>query len=108
MEKVKVGVIGLGMMGNTHLDVYAKREDVDVVAVADACPERLSGQEMAQGNVDGQAQGGDDEAVRGIHRVIFPRTTGQRAPVALGRLLGLPCIVSLASTAKRSASFASG
>ena len=30
-----VGVIGLGMMGLTHLDAYAKRSDVKVVAVSD-------------------------------------------------------------------------
>jgi predicted dehydrogenase len=54
---VKVGVIGLGMMGNTHLDVYSKRSDVQVVAIADLDPDRLSGKVKAGGNVKGQAEG---------------------------------------------------
>jgi predicted dehydrogenase len=57
---INVGVIGLGMMGLTHLDVYAKRSDANVVAVADRDPARLSGQSRATGNVDGQAQGAFD------------------------------------------------
>ena len=35
---VRVGVIGLGMMGVTHLDVYAKLQGVKVAAIADADP----------------------------------------------------------------------
>src|SRR4051794_7689389 len=57
---INVGVIGLGMMGLTHLDAYAKRSDVKVVAIADKDPERLSGKKRAAGNVEGQAQGGFD------------------------------------------------
>ncbi|MEX0774171.1 MAG: Gfo/Idh/MocA family oxidoreductase [Phycisphaeraceae bacterium] len=57
---IKVGVIGLGMMGNTHLDVYAQRDDVEIVAVADIDPKRLAGKEKAGGNIKGQAQGGFD------------------------------------------------
>jgi len=57
---LNVGVIGLGMMGNTHLDVYAKRKDVKVVAVADLIPDRLSGKVKVGGNVKGQAQGSFD------------------------------------------------
>jgi predicted dehydrogenase len=57
---INVGVIGLGMMGQTHLDVYAKRADVRVVAVADRDPARLSGKVRAAGNVEGQAQGAFD------------------------------------------------
>ena len=56
----RVGVIGLGMMGNTHLDVYAKRDDVEVVAISDLLPDRLSGETVVGGNVEGQAQGGFD------------------------------------------------
>ena len=58
----KVGIIGLGMMGATHLDVYAKREDTRVVAVADVDPDRRSGKTIAAGNIKGQAQGGFDFA----------------------------------------------
>ena len=55
---LNVGVIGLGMMGWTHLDSYARRKDVKVVAVSDSNPKRLSGEERAAGNIDGQAEGG--------------------------------------------------
>ena len=57
---IRVGVIGLGMMGNTHLDVYSKRGDVEVVAISDLNPDRLSGKVKAAGNVEGQAQGAFD------------------------------------------------
>jgi len=54
----KVGVIGLGMMGLTHLDAYRKREDVMIAAISDKDPDRLSGKVQAAGNVEGQAQEG--------------------------------------------------
>ena len=59
---INVGVIGLGMMGQTHLDVYAKRDDVKVFALADIDPERLSGKAKAGGNIEGQSQGEADFA----------------------------------------------
>ena len=62
----RVGVIGLGMMGGTHLDVYAKRDDAQVVAISDLIPDRLSGKEKAAGNVEGQAQGGFDFNAAGL------------------------------------------
>lgn len=55
-----VGVIGLGMMGMTHLDVYAGRSDLKVVAVADLDEARRTGRAKAGGNIEGQAQGGFD------------------------------------------------
>ena len=57
---INVGVIGLGMMGSTHLDVYSKRDDVRIVAISDIIPERLSGENKARGNIEGQSQGGVD------------------------------------------------
>ena len=57
---INVGVIGLGMMGATHLDVYARRADVRVVAVADPREELRTGKAKATGNIEGQAQGGVD------------------------------------------------
>ena len=59
-SKIRVGVIGLGMMGLTHLDVYDKLPNVTITAIADINVQRLSGQEQAKGNVEGQAQGGLD------------------------------------------------
>ncbi len=57
---VKVGVVGLGMMGMTHLDVYSKRQDVQVVAIADRNEDLLTGKAQAKGNIEGQAQGSFD------------------------------------------------
>ncbi|MEM7624153.1 MAG: Gfo/Idh/MocA family oxidoreductase [Planctomycetota bacterium] len=57
---LRVGVIGLGMMGQTHLDAYAKMPGVKVTAVADLDEDRLSGKSTAGGNIEGQAQGGFD------------------------------------------------
>lgn len=54
---INVGVLGLGMMGLTHLDVYAARSDARVVAVSDKMKDRLDGTTRAAGNVEGQAQG---------------------------------------------------
>jgi predicted dehydrogenase len=53
---VRVGVVGLGMMGLTHLDVYRQRKDVQIVAICDSDRDRLSGKVHAAGNVEGQAQ----------------------------------------------------
>jgi predicted dehydrogenase len=60
MAKMKVGVVGLGMMGLTHMDVYSQRDDVELYAIADMDPDRLSGKTQAAGNVEGMAQGGID------------------------------------------------
>lgn len=57
---IRVGVIGLGTMGQTHLDAYARRCDCKVVAVADRNPDRLLGKSKAEGNIEGQARGAAD------------------------------------------------
>jgi len=57
---IKVGIAGIGSMGLTHLDVYAKRKDARVIAVADPIPERREGRTLTAGNIRGQAQGGAD------------------------------------------------
>lgn len=59
---IQVGVIGLGMMGLTHLDVYAGSKTAKVTAVADADPGRRNGTVKARGNVEGQAEGRFDVA----------------------------------------------
>ena len=57
---VKVGVIGVGGMGTTHLDAYSKVADAQVVAVADLLEERRTGAFTQKGNIKGQAEGGHD------------------------------------------------
>jgi len=56
-KKLKVGVIGLGSMGSTHLDIYSLIDEVEIVAVADPNKSRLDGSSKAEGNIKGQAQG---------------------------------------------------
>jgi len=56
-KKLKVGVIGLGSMGSTHLDIYSQISEVEVVALADPIKNRLDGSSRAEGNISGQAQG---------------------------------------------------
>jgi len=46
---IRIGVIGLGMMGNTHLDVYAKR-DVKAIILYPPPAESLHGQATAAPN----------------------------------------------------------
>ncbi|MBI1852738.1 MAG: Gfo/Idh/MocA family oxidoreductase [Planctomycetes bacterium] len=56
----KVGVIGIGFMGRTHLEVYRKRRDAKVVAVADLVRERREGRTAIAGNIAGAAKEGFD------------------------------------------------
>jgi len=75
---IKVGVIGLGMMGLTHLDAYGKRGDVKVLAISDKLTDRLEGKTKAAGNVEGQARGGFDFAsarkyIEGMELIRDPR-----------------------------------
>ena len=57
-NKLKVGIIGLGSMGSTHLDIYLKIKEVEVTAIADSIQSRLDGSSKAEGNISGQAEGG--------------------------------------------------
>ncbi len=40
-RKVKIGIIGVGSIGSTHADAYAKVADADVIALCDIDPETL-------------------------------------------------------------------
>jgi len=48
---LKLGLIGLGFMGKTHLSVYQKREDVELAAVSDTVRKRLKGDLSVEGNI---------------------------------------------------------
>ncbi|MBI4586580.1 MAG: Gfo/Idh/MocA family oxidoreductase [Planctomycetes bacterium] len=62
---VKVGVIGLGFMGLTHLQVYLKHPKAKVVAVADQIKERLKGDlSGVQGNIMGPGRKFDFSKVK--------------------------------------------
>jgi len=59
---IRVGVIGLGSMGQTHIGAYLNTPGVKVVAIADNNPDRLSGKVKVGGNVEGQGKGGLDHS----------------------------------------------
>ena len=52
--------LNIGVIGQTHLDAYAKFPNANIFAVADLEPNKLSGEAGAHGNIEGQAQGGFD------------------------------------------------
>ncbi|MDR1497803.1 MAG: Gfo/Idh/MocA family oxidoreductase [Puniceicoccales bacterium] len=52
---LNIGIIGLGSMGTTHLNAYAERKDVTVVAVADAKFASAGTQVGRAGNIPGQS-----------------------------------------------------
>lgn len=51
-EKIRVGVIGLGFMGRTHVANYERIPGAEMVAVADADPDRRQGRADVQGNIE--------------------------------------------------------
>ncbi len=55
---VNVGVVGLGLMGQTHLDAYNRVDAARVVAVADKNETLLAADKGTRGGFEGQAQGG--------------------------------------------------
>ena len=57
---VNIGVIGLGLMGQTHLDAYSRVDGASVVAVADKDEALLNGRKEVKGTFVGQAKGGYD------------------------------------------------
>jgi len=58
-EKLGIGIIGLGFMGQTHLGAYRRADEAGfgnrLVAVCDADPERRAGKAAAGGNIDTRA-----------------------------------------------------
>jgi predicted dehydrogenase len=50
---ISVGVVGLGMMGTTHLAVYANRPDAHIAAVSDRDRDRLFGKSSVNVNING-------------------------------------------------------
>ena len=51
-DKIRVGVIGLGFMGRAHAAHYQSIPGAELVALADADPDRRSGGANVQGNIE--------------------------------------------------------
>ena len=63
---IRVGIIGLGMMGRCHLAGWEKVEGAEVVAIADSDPKRASGDlSGGWGNIDAGTENVDMERVTG-------------------------------------------
>jgi predicted dehydrogenase len=63
---IRVGIIGLGMMGRCHLAGWEKAEGAEVVAVADADPKRAAGDlSGGWGNIDAGTESIDMDRVTG-------------------------------------------
>ena len=54
---IKVGILGMGMMGWFHAARYASLPDVKLVAIADSTPARLEAKEAVSGNIADDASG---------------------------------------------------
>jgi predicted dehydrogenase len=50
---IKIGLIGLGFMGQMHFNCYKNNPQAQVVAVGDADPRKLSGEAKVEGNIAG-------------------------------------------------------
>jgi len=63
---IRVGIIGLGMMGRCHLAGWEKAEGAEVVAVADSDPKRAAGDlSGGWGNIDAGTENLDMDRVTG-------------------------------------------
>lgn len=54
---IRVGLIGVGMMGGVHLDVYSRQQDVKVAAIADRIEDKRNGRARTALNLSAQQQG---------------------------------------------------
>ncbi len=55
MRKIKVGVVGLGFMGQMHFGCYRRNPGAEIVAVCDENQSKLSGEAKVEGNIAGAA-----------------------------------------------------
>src|SRR5690554_3916256 len=53
---VRVGLVGLGFMGQQHYQIYRNMENVDLVAVCDEIPERVGETAPSVGGNIGEAE----------------------------------------------------
>lgn len=58
---VNVGIIGMGMMGQVHLNVWLEQDNAQITAISDMIPERLTGKDMVKSNIDGQGSSFDPQ-----------------------------------------------
>ncbi|HTX92269.1 MAG TPA: Gfo/Idh/MocA family oxidoreductase [Anaerolineales bacterium] len=89
-EKIKIGVIGVGQIGQVHLDNYRSLPAAEVVAIADADPERA----RAVGEKYGIGQ------VYGDFRELLRREEVQAVDICLHNNLHMPVSVAALEAGK--------
>lgn len=67
MEKVKIGIIGLGYIGNVHARIFSRDERAEIAALYDIVPERA---EKAAKSVGGRVCGSREELFEHCDAVI--------------------------------------
>jgi len=66
---IRVGVLGIGFMGRTHVGIHAKEKRAQVVAFCDTDPQKAAGDwSFGQGNIGGQSALGVDPKSLRSHR----------------------------------------
>ncbi|MBC3763356.1 Gfo/Idh/MocA family protein [Quadrisphaera oryzae] len=83
---LKVGVVGLGWAGQQHLDAYAARPDVQVVALAGMEADLLASLGEAHGVPHRLARWQDLLEVEGLQAVSIAVPTALHAPIAVAAL----------------------
>ena len=68
-QKTKVGLVGLGYMGQVHLSCYRDNPLCELVAVADSDEAKLVGRAAIEGNIEGAASTHDLTNVRTTTRI---------------------------------------
>ncbi|MHB9032409.1 MAG: Gfo/Idh/MocA family protein [Anaerolineae bacterium] len=92
-SKLKAGVIGLGILGNSHADYLAKRPDVELVALADV---RLEAAEAAANRLNAKAYNGYKSmlAAEKLDLVVVATPDPlHRAPTVASLEAGVPNII---------------
>lgn len=86
MEPLKLGVIGCGVIGNTHLKIATASASVEVVAVADLIEERVRAAAEEFGVPAAYANDEELLADERVEAVVLAMPTGDRTPVAFKSL----------------------
>ncbi len=83
MEPVKLGVIGCGVIGPTHMAPASDSPDIELVAVADLIDERAQAAAEKFGAAKTYREGSDLIADPDIQAVVLALPAGGRTPLAL-------------------------
>ena len=86
MQKVKLGIVGCGVIGRRHLELCGKSEAIDVVAIADRIDEKLRKASEDFGVKTTYREGSDLLAQADVDAVILATPTGDRSDLSIQAL----------------------